>query len=70
LVQKRASPTYKRRYRTLAAHIGNFEVKTGLKLRTDNLNEAMCEEFLRYLRTSARLKDKSKGDGLNLFSAI
>jgi hypothetical protein len=64
LLQKRASHTYKRRYRTLATHIGNFEAKTGFKMRADNLSEAMCEEFLSYLRTDARMKGKAKGGGL------
>lgn len=64
LSKKRAPKAYKRRYRNLAAHIANFERKTGLKVRTDNLSEAMCEEFISYLRTDARMKGMKKGSGL------
>ncbi len=64
LSKKRGSKEYKRHYRTLARHIENFERKTGLKVRTDNLNEQMCEEFLNYLRTEGRMKGKAKGRGL------
>lgn len=65
LLQKRAGKAYKRRYRNLAAHISSFEAKTGTKVRTDNLNESVCEAFIHYLRTDARMKGRAKhGAGL------
>lgn len=64
----RRGDAYKRRFRNVAHHIENFQRKTGMVLHLESMTESVTEEFMHYLKTSARMTGKNKGGGLMINS--
>ena len=63
--KSKRSKQYKRKYRSIATHIDNFQKKTGIVLYLDELTANIAEEFIYYLKSDGRLKDRgNKGNGL------
>lgn len=60
----RYGKVYKRRYRNICRHIEDFSKKTGIVLYFDNFTAGKAEEFIYYLKSEGRLKDKNKGTEL------
>ncbi len=45
---------YKRQYRNIARHLSNFEKNRGIELTSENLNDALMEDFIDYLKSLNR----------------
>lgn len=68
--RSRRGDNYKRRFRNVARHIENFQAKTGLTMYLEEINESVAEGFIHYLKSSARMTGKNRGEGLMLTSIV